>query len=87
MLRVATLHSIRGTPKAAEYFAEQALSFADELGSSRLSARALVVRTEVRIHAGKLLEAEEDLSKISAILGPVRLCSPSPVRDLGLNSA
>ncbi|KAL8280628.1 hypothetical protein RQP46_006951 [Phenoliferia psychrophenolica] len=70
MLRIATLHSIRGTPKAAEYFAEQALSFAKDLGSSRLSARALGVRTEVRLHAGKFDEAKEDLEKISAILGP-----------------
>ena len=68
---MATLHSIRGTPKAAEYYADQALSFAQDLGSIRLSARALVVRTEVRLHTGKFVEAEEDLSKIGAMLGPV----------------
>ncbi|KAK4699322.1 separase, partial [Phenoliferia sp. Uapishka_3] len=74
ILRVAMLHSVRGTPKSAEYFADHALSFAEDLGSSRLSVRALAVRTEVRLHSGKLLEAQEDLNKISLMLGPATSC-------------
>lgn len=72
MLRVATLHSIRGTPKSAEYYADQALGFADDVGSSRLSARALVARADVRVHVGNFDGADEDLGRIEGILGPVR---------------
>ncbi|CEQ40338.1 SPOSA6832_01949 [Sporobolomyces salmonicolor] len=75
ILRVASLHHTRGTPKSAEFYALQAREFAQELGSARLVARAAALRAEVRIHAGKLEEAAEDLAIVEGIIGTVR-CSP-----------
>ncbi|GAA5940472.1 hypothetical protein JCM1841_001027 [Sporobolomyces salmonicolor] len=69
ILRVASLHHTRGTPKSAEFYALQAREFAQELGSARLVARAAALRAEVRIHAGKLEEAAEDLAIVEGIIG------------------
>ncbi|ORY92414.1 peptidase family C50-domain-containing protein [Leucosporidium creatinivorum] len=69
ILRVATLYSTRGTPKAAEHYADGAMDFAKEMGSTRFMARALAVRTEVRLHAGNLEGAEMDLELIGGALG------------------
>ncbi|GAA5958016.1 hypothetical protein JCM21900_004746 [Sporobolomyces salmonicolor] len=69
ILRVASLHHTRGTPKSAEFYALQAREFAQELGSARLVARAAALRAEVRIHVGKLEEAAEDLAMVEGIIG------------------
>ncbi|GAA5908652.1 hypothetical protein JCM5296_006001 [Sporobolomyces johnsonii] len=69
ILRVASLHLTRGTPKSAEFYALQAREFAQELGSARLVARATALRAEVRLHAGKLEEAAEDLAVVEGIVG------------------
>jgi hypothetical protein len=69
ILRVAILHSIRGTPKSAEHYAKHALDISRDLGSARLIARALTVRAEVRLHAGNIQGAQEDLDMSDNALG------------------
>ena len=71
LLRVATLHSIRGNPKSAEHYTQQAIDFAQDLGSTRLFARALVVRAEIRLHAGNFADASSDLDLVDHVLGEV----------------
>ncbi|GAA5968747.1 hypothetical protein JCM11641_000719 [Rhodosporidiobolus odoratus] len=60
-LRVAQLHFLRGTPKSADFYATQAFELAEDLASSRLMARALALRADVRLHWGKWEEADGDL--------------------------
>ncbi|GAA6027635.1 hypothetical protein JCM8097_007957 [Rhodosporidiobolus ruineniae] len=67
-LRVATLHFLRGTPKSAEFYAQQALDLAEDLGSSRMMARALALRTDVRLHWGRIGQAAEDLDVLDALV-------------------
>ena len=75
MLRVASLHSVRGIPKSAEYYAQQAIDFAKEFGSVRLQARAMLVRVQILVHKGNTQGALDDLEAICEILGAVRTCS------------
>lgn len=78
ILRVASLHFVRGTPKSADFFAQQALDLAEDLASPRQMVRALSLRADVRMHWGKMQEAAGDLDRATALLGSVR---PS-LRDL-----
>ncbi|SCZ93128.1 BZ3500_MvSof-1268-A1-R1_Chr6-2g08479 [Microbotryum saponariae] len=64
ILRVASLYWIRGTPKSAEYFAGHALDIATQYGANLPMMRAILLRCEVRMHAGNLEGAEEDLQAI-----------------------
>ncbi|SCV67820.1 BQ2448_5431 [Microbotryum intermedium] len=64
ILRVANLYWIRGTPKSAEFFAGHALDVATQYGANLLMMRAILLRCEVRMHAGNLEGAEEDLKAI-----------------------
>ncbi|SGZ17700.1 BQ5605_C020g09137 [Microbotryum silenes-dioicae] len=64
ILRVANLYWIRGTPKSAEYFAGHALDVATQYGANLPMMRAILLRCEVRMHAGNLEGAEADLQAI-----------------------
>ncbi|BGP39728.1 separin protein [Rhodotorula kratochvilovae] len=69
ILRVASLHFVRGTPKSADFFAQQALDLAEDLGAPRQMARALAVQTDVRLYWGKLDEAAAGLERVEELLG------------------
>ncbi|BGO99409.1 separin protein [Rhodotorula toruloides] len=66
--RVALVHFVRGTPKSADYFAQQALDFAEDVGSANGMARALLLRADVRLQWGKQAEAAADLDRVSQLL-------------------
>ena len=72
-LRVSHLYALRGTPKSAEHFAQQAIDLATDLGSSRALAKALNARAEVRMYAGNDVGSLKDLDLVSEILGTVSL--------------
>lgn len=72
-MRVAQIYSIRGTPKSSEHFASQAIELAQDLGSSRLVARATIARAQVRLSAANLIGCSEDLDATSALLNSVCL--------------
>lgn len=78
ILRVAALHFVRGTPKSADFFAQQALDLAEDLASPRQMARALSVQVDVRLHREQLDEAAVMLERIEELLGSVRF-SPCPL--------
>jgi hypothetical protein len=84
-LRVATLHCVRGIPKSAEYYAQQAVDFAKDLGSVRLQARAMLVRVEVLVHKGNTEAALSDLDLICDLLGTVSWILLSCVSTLTLH--
>ncbi|GAA6064363.1 hypothetical protein JCM10212_005877 [Sporobolomyces blumeae] len=69
ILRVSQIYLVRGTPKHAEFYASQAVDLAQDLGSPRLEARACAMRAEVRLLAGKLADADQDLLRMEALLG------------------
>ena len=69
MLRVAALYSLRGTPKSAEWYADQAVEFAADVGSGRLLARAVLARAQVRMLAGRVDDAAIDLTRAQTELG------------------
>lgn len=54
MLRVSHVNAMRGSVKAAEYFANAALEFAADVGSPRMLVRALCARAEVRMLSSKM---------------------------------
>ncbi|GAA5945755.1 hypothetical protein JCM3775_005840 [Rhodotorula graminis] len=68
-VRVAKVHFVRGTPKSADFFAQQALNLAEDLASSRQMARALSVQVDVRLHREQLDEAAVKLERIEELLG------------------
>ncbi|KAM0746055.1 hypothetical protein T439DRAFT_384325 [Meredithblackwellia eburnea MCA 4105] len=67
-LRVGYLYTLRGTAKSAEYYADQALSIAEDICSPRLCVRALALRVEVHLHVGNLAGAEKDLAMMDTLL-------------------
>lgn len=69
MLRVASIYLIRGTPKSADYYAEQAVNFAEDIGSARLLARAIAVRAEVRLQSHNFVGTKLDLDRMDELLG------------------
>ncbi|GAA5821500.1 hypothetical protein JCM3770_000600 [Rhodotorula araucariae] len=69
IIRVAALHFVRGTPKSADFFAQQALDLAEDLGAPRQMARALSMQADVRLHWGKLDEAAAGLEQVEELLG------------------
>lgn len=72
ILRVAELYSLRGTAKSAEHYAQAAVDFARDVGSRRLTSRALALRASVRLHSANHEGAELDLDLISDTLDAVR---------------
>ncbi|BGP15795.1 separin protein [Rhodosporidiobolus nylandii] len=70
-LRVASLHCMRGTPKSADFYATQALDLAEDLGSTRLMARALALRADVRLHWEKFEEGDGDLDAVERLVGSI----------------
>ncbi|BGP62219.1 separin protein [Rhodotorula toruloides] len=66
--RVAVVHFVRGTPKSADYFAQQAIDLAEDVGSANGMARALLLRADVRLQWGRQAEAAADLNRISQLL-------------------
>lgn len=74
MLRVATIYLIRGTPKSADHYAEQAVHLAEDMGSSRLLVRAMIVRVEVRLQSHNLVETRIDLDRMDELLGSSSSC-------------
>lgn len=70
--RVAVMHFIRGTPKSADFFAQQAMELAEDVGSANTLARALLLRADVRLQWGKQEEATADLDRVSQLLRSVR---------------
>ncbi|GAA5885666.1 hypothetical protein JCM6882_007518 [Rhodosporidiobolus microsporus] len=81
-LRVATLHFTRGTPKSADFYAQQALDLAEDLGSARGMARALALKADVRMHWGKLEEAEADLGRLDGLVGSASCPEATEARRL-----
>ncbi|GAA5849620.1 hypothetical protein JCM8547_000513 [Rhodosporidiobolus lusitaniae] len=81
-LRVASLHFLRGTPKSADFYAQQALDLAEDLGSSRMMARALAVRADVRLHWGKFEEADADLDRMVRLVGTASCPEATEARRL-----
>ncbi|GAA5830726.1 hypothetical protein JCM11251_001054 [Rhodosporidiobolus azoricus] len=81
-LRVASLHFTRGTPKSAEFYAQQALDLAEDLGSARCMARALALRADVRMHWTRLEEAEADLSRLDVLVGSASCPEATDARRL-----
>lgn len=69
MLRVATIYLVRGTPKSADHYAQQAVAFAEDMGSARLLARAIAVRAEVRLQSHNFEQAKIDLDRMDQLLG------------------
>ncbi|GAA5982183.1 hypothetical protein JCM10908_004771 [Rhodotorula pacifica] len=76
-LRVAHLHFVRGTPKSADFFAQQAYDLAEDLGSAASMAKALVLRAATAQRWGRSESATQHLNQLSekflTIEGPVRV--------------
>ncbi|GEM07555.1 cysteine-type endopeptidase, separase [Rhodotorula toruloides] len=66
--RVALVHFVRGTPKSADFFAQQAIELAEDVGSANTMARALLLRADVRLQWGKQDEAAADLDQVARLL-------------------
>lgn len=71
ILRVSSLHLVRGSPKDAEFYATQAIDLARNIASDRLVARATALRAEVRILLNRWEEAGTDLEQMDTQLGNV----------------
>lgn len=71
------MNAICGSPKAAEHYAQATIDFAFDLGSTRLMVRALALRAEVRMNAGKLEAAGADLGMIERALPAVSVFAPT----------
>ncbi|GAA5910865.1 separase [Sporobolomyces salmoneus] len=83
ILRVSTLHLVRGSPKDAEFYASQTIDLAQNLGSQRLIARATALRAEVKILLRKWEEAGNDLEQVELTLGDANCAEAIEVRRLG----
>ncbi|GAA5956273.1 hypothetical protein JCM8115_001674 [Rhodotorula mucilaginosa] len=75
-LRVAHLHYVRGTPKSADFFAQQAYDLAEDLGSLGSMAKALVSRAETAQRWGRTDSVTDHLNRLktefSTLEGPTR---------------
>ncbi|GAA5928121.1 separase [Sporobolomyces koalae] len=83
ILRVSVLHLVRGSPKDAEFYASQAVELAENLGSERLTARALCIRAEVEILIGRWDDASNDLGRAEALVGDASSHEAVEVQKLG----
>ncbi|GAA6018536.1 hypothetical protein JCM11491_006438 [Sporobolomyces phaffii] len=83
ILRVSALHLVRGSPKDAEFYATQSIDLAQNLGSERMTARALSLRAEVEILLGRWEDAGNDLEQVETILGTTTCPEAIEVRRLG----
>lgn len=82
-LRVAQLHLVRGTPKSADFFAQQAQNLAEDVGAQQDVILALSLRLTVAIGWSREEEANrllEDLSRQSRL---VRAEDPQPFFSAG----
>lgn len=71
IMRVAELYSLRGTAKSAEHYAQAVVDFSRDIGSRRLTSRALALRASVRLHSANADGAELDLDLINDTLDVV----------------
>ena len=71
-LRVAHLHYVRGTPKSADFFAQQAYDLAEDLGSLGSMAKALVSRAETAQRWGRTDSVTDHLNRLKTEFSMVR---------------
>jgi ATP/maltotriose-dependent transcriptional regulator MalT len=69
--RLAHLYMLRGSPRSAAFFTDQALQQADDLGAQHVKAQALAMRAELSIYQGDPQKALEDLNEAVAVASQV----------------
>ena len=65
---LSQMYLTRGSPREAEYFAQQAHDFAEALNVPTVVGRALARKGEVQLHLGQLQEASATLGKAAVAL-------------------
>lgn len=65
---LSQVYLTRGSPREAEYFAQQAQDLAETLNVPTVVGRALARKGEVQLHLGQLQEASATLGKAVALL-------------------
>jgi separase len=62
---------VRGSPREAEYFAQQAQELAESLNAPVMASRALTKKAEILLHRGQLKEGYENLERAAEFLDGV----------------
>lgn len=65
---ISQAYLIRGSPREAEYFAQQAQNLAESLNAPSMVSRALAKKGEIQLHQGLLDGSFESLMKASELL-------------------
>lgn len=68
LFALSQMYLTRGSPREAEYFAQQAQDLAEALNVPTVVGRALARKGEVQLHLGQLQEANASLEKAAALL-------------------
>ncbi|KAH8113830.1 peptidase family C50-domain-containing protein [Phellopilus nigrolimitatus] len=71
MLALADAYARRGSPRDAEYFAQQAADLADVLRAPVMTARALLRKSEIQLAMGQFEEAQKSLVDAAALVEDV----------------
>ncbi|EDR03598.1 uncharacterized protein LACBIDRAFT_307095 [Laccaria bicolor S238N-H82] len=67
LFALSQMYLMRGSPREAEYFAQQAQDLAEALNVPTVVGRALTRKAEVQLHLGQLQEANATLEKAAAL--------------------
>ena len=74
LFSLVNIYNARGSPREAEYFAQQAQALAQSLRTPAMGSRAFARIGEIKLHLGKLQESYESLTKAaelaSGVIGP-----------------
>jgi separase len=68
LFALSQMYLTRGSPREAEYFAQQAQDLAEALNVPTVVGRALARKGEVQLHLGQLQEANSTLEEAAALL-------------------
>lgn len=82
LFALSQMYLARGSPREAEYFAQQAHDLAESLNTPAMVSRALAKKGEVQLHQGKLEEAHDSLSRAGELLCNVPGIDTADVRRL-----
>lgn len=68
MLSLSDMYYMRGSPREAEYFVEQAEDLSRVLGSDVLLSRMLIRRSEIQLYIGHTDKSRESLKEAQGLL-------------------
>lgn len=71
LFALSQAYFVRGSPREAEYFAQQAQELAESLNAPAMVSRALTKKGEILLHQGQVEESYENLERAAQFLHDV----------------